>query len=252
HYYVYMLFDPNEKFPFYVGKGKDNRVFDHVNQTLADIDNDSLKNEKIKEIKTRGGKVKHIIVRHGITKEEKAFNIEASLIDTFRHCGLFLSNIMGGHNSIDKGLMTTNEVIGLYNAERLNQLGADCVIININGTYKRGFGSDAIYEATKGTWFISEKKIPTLKYVLSEYKGLIVQVFKVDKWIQNKRPKNKTELDQQGNPITDINGKPKMKKVDAVGYKFEGKRAPDDIRNLYINKFVEKIKGAANPNRYTL
>ena len=43
-----------------------------------------------------------------------------------------------------------------------------------------------------------------------------------------------------------------MKKVDAVRYEFRGVIAPDDIRNLYINKIVKKIKGAANPIRYKL
>ena len=29
-YYVYMLIDPSNNKPFYVGKGKNNRVFDHI------------------------------------------------------------------------------------------------------------------------------------------------------------------------------------------------------------------------------
>lgn len=34
-YYVYLLIDPVSEEPFYVGKGKDNRVFAHINKELG-------------------------------------------------------------------------------------------------------------------------------------------------------------------------------------------------------------------------
>ena len=37
-YYVYRLIDPRNGQTFYVGKGKNNRVFAHVNQALKDYD----------------------------------------------------------------------------------------------------------------------------------------------------------------------------------------------------------------------
>lgn len=39
-YYVYRLIDPRNGQTFYVGKGKGNRVFDHVNDALKDEEND--------------------------------------------------------------------------------------------------------------------------------------------------------------------------------------------------------------------
>lgn len=33
-YYVYLLIDPDTNEPFYVGKGKDDRVFSHINIIL--------------------------------------------------------------------------------------------------------------------------------------------------------------------------------------------------------------------------
>ncbi len=255
--YVYMLLDPQDDKPFYVGKGRaNNRVFDHMTCALSDgSDISTLKYDKIKEINKRGQDVKHVIVRHGLSDKE-AFQIEASLIDTLNYCGLMLSNKQGGHNSIEKGLMTSEEVIRIYNAQPLNKIESNCILININKTYERGNGTDAIYQATKETWFISKKKIQQLKYVLSEYRGLIVEVFEVDDngWYEKLRPKNRTIRDNNGKPVLDDKGKRKKEVVEEIGYGFNGKIAPDKIRNQYINKSVahKKQRGAAQVIRYNL
>lgn len=156
-YYVYMLLDPKNNEPFYVGKGTSNRVFNHMQCALTDVDISNAKYDKIRTIKREGNEVKHIVVRHGLTEKE-AYQIEASLIDSLTYCGLLLSNIVTGHKSVEKGLMTTEEITRLYNAEELNKIGKDCVLININKRYKRGTAGQSIYQATKETWSISRKK----------------------------------------------------------------------------------------------
>lgn len=245
-YYVYILLDPQDDIPFYVGKGKNNRVFEHMNRALTDTDTSTFKYEKIREIvEIKNQTVKHVIVRHGLTEDE-AFKIEASLIDTLIYCRLGLTNEQGGHNSIEKGLMTSEEVMRLYNAQPLDQIGKDCVLININRTYKRGNGTNPIYQATKETWFKIGNMLER-KYVLSEYRGLIVEVFEVDFWYEKQRPKNKTVG-------KDANGKKIQIQIDSIGYGFEGKQAPNEIRNKYINKSIahKKQRGQANPVRLKL
>jgi len=137
NYYVYMLIDPRENKPFYIGKGDKNRVFDHISCAFTEIDNVNLKYEKIKEIIDSGHVVNHIIVAHGL-KETTAYQIEASLIDSFAFCGILLSNKVRGRNSVEKGLMNSDEIIRLYSSLPLNSMGEDCIIININQKYKRG------------------------------------------------------------------------------------------------------------------
>ena len=226
--YVYLLIDPANNEPFYVGKGKNNRVFAHINQEL----NEDTENLKYQEIKRIGPKaVKHVIVRHGLTEKE-AFAIEASLIDTFRFIPTFnkfvRGNIQGGYNSIEKGLMTANDIIGIYNAKPLEKIENDCIIININRTYKRGSGENAIYDATKEIWDIKEKRRKIARYVLSEYRGLVVEVFEVNKWYPKEREYNKGAK-KYGQTYT--------------GYGFEGTIAQDSIRQKYINKSITKKRG---------
>ncbi len=242
-YYVYMLIDPTDNRPFYIGKGIENRVFSHLDCALADSETLNAKYDKIREILKNGQKVNHVIVRHGLSELE-AFKIEASLIDTFNYCGILLSNKVSGHGSVEKGLMTTEEINRLYNAEKLESIDSNCVLININKTYKRGNGTDPIYKATKETWLIDKSRLPQIKYVLSEYKGLIVEVFAVENWYPKERTKNKT-----------IDKNTKLKEqITVTGYGFNGIVAPDDIRKLYLNKSVahSKQKGAAQVIRFNL
>lgn len=237
-YYVYMLLDPYNNKPFYIGKGIGNRVFNHLNCALNDTDTTNAKYDKIREITKKGQTIKHIIVRHGLTENE-AYQIEASLIDSLTYCGLFLSNKVGGHNSIEKGLMTSEEIKRLYNAEQLEKIGEDCILININKKYKRGIGGQSIYLTTKEIWTIRKNRLPQIKYVLSEYKGLVVEVFKVNEWYEKERGYT---------PLAKRFGEMK------IGYGFNGEIAPNEIRNLYLNKSISHVKkkGAASAIRYKL
>ena len=236
-YYVYMLIDPINNAPFYVGKGKDNRVFAHLKCAL-EHETVSDKYDKIREITSKNATVQHVIVRHGLSEKE-AYEIEATLIDVFVYLKYEFENQQGGHKSIEKGLMTSDEVKRLYNAEPLTALSSDCIIININSLYRRGYGDNAIYNATKGIWTIAQWRLKGLKYVLSEYRGLIVEVFQVDRWLEAERG---------------FSSKAKQHGQTKTGYYFEGNVAPDDVRNRYINKSIMyvKKKGAANAVRYNL
>ena len=91
-WYVYFLVDSRTKQPFYVGKGINDRVFDHINCAFGtDIDSNTY--DKIREIRDAEAEVEHIIVRHGILSEKAAFEIEAALLDTFDYLKIELKNI---------------------------------------------------------------------------------------------------------------------------------------------------------------
>lgn len=78
-YYVYRLIDPRNGQTFYVGKGKGNRVFAHVNDALKSYvgesyedkeeDDISSKIQQIRDIKNVGLEVIHVIQRYGLTEK---------------------------------------------------------------------------------------------------------------------------------------------------------------------------------------
>jgi uncharacterized protein len=228
-YYVYVLIDSRSNKPFYVGKGIGNRVFNHLQSALEE-ETDNDKYNLIRSIILDNCKVKHLIVRHGLT-EKQAFEIESTLIDLLDYLNFEITNRVLGHHAYQSGIMTTDEIIRLYNAEPLTQIEDSIIFININKQYKRGFSVENIYQATKASWVIAKHKIEKLKFVLSEYRGLIVEVFEVDEWYEV--------------PTVDKNGK------DKIRWGFNGKVAPDETRRKYINKSVNK-KGYQTPIYYKL
>lgn len=245
--YVYALFDPLEDRPFYIGKGRGNRVFQHIEGAILE-DKESNKYEKIREIRTRSknNRVKHTIVRHGMN-DDVAFEVESALIDLANKTGANLTNEVTGHNSIENGMMSADDVMRKYNAQPLNELFHSVIIININKKYKlvrdealhvntKHSGKDLIYESVKQAWVVGERR-ESVDYVLAEYKGIIVEVYEV---------------------IEEISDGKSKKWYPVPGYKnrwgFHGAPAVGLVRNKYLNKSIahHKKRGAANPIRYSL
>lgn len=242
--YVYALVDPRyhladprngkvmveSRVPFYIGRGVGNRVFDHVARALKD----PTKNDKystIRAIEKCGGKVEHYILRHGLSLEE-AIEVEATLIDFSRMVGLLGANISRGFHSGSVGYMNTDEVIRMYNAPPLSELAKGHVIININRTYGKAPGQDAIYEATRASWIIAKWRIPSISHVLSEKRGIVVGVFEVTEWYPV--------------PARTRTGKP------ATRWAFHGEIADHSILERYMHKSITKKRGDRHPVRFKI
>ena len=152
-HYVYFLQDPRSNKVFYVGKGIENRVFNHIDCAI-EADSETEKLEIIREIKESGNNVKRFILRHGLT-EKAAFEVEASLID---FVGMnSLSNIQGGHYSADYGLKTVEEISAIYEAEELST-NEPIMLININRLYFREMTENELYDATRKAWVLGKER----------------------------------------------------------------------------------------------
>jgi hypothetical protein len=130
-YYVYLLKEPITEKVIYVGKGKNNRIFNHIQ---CAIDNE-LVSDKLDEIRRIGTEnIKHYILRHGLT-EEQALEIESACIDLL---GLDnLKNAVNGHNAWERGLKSIDEIKQHYDARIITIEEPSIIIIDKIRTYHK-------------------------------------------------------------------------------------------------------------------
>jgi uncharacterized protein len=224
-FYVYRLIDPRNGETFYVGKGKANRVFAHV-AGEHDVDELSEKLLRIREIGLAGFDVAHVIHRHGLDSKT-AIEVEAALIDAYPG----VTNIAGGYNADERGVMHADEIIEKYQAS-VAEFQHNLVVINVNRTASEL----SLYEAVRYAWKIDPKKAKKADYVLAAQRGIIVGAFVATEWL-SAVPENF----------------PGTIEPRAGRWGFVGHEAPAQIQKLYLRKRMPdsfRKKGAANPIRY--
>lgn len=234
-YYVYLLIDPRDNSIFYIGKGQGDRLFDHVKGAVKEEDSSlSPKNDLIKEIKSEGKEVEYRIVRWNLKDEEEAFQIESVLIDIFTNEGLKkngeIRNKISGKHSSTYGIQTPQEVEAKLTRGDvdINNLQDNIIAITLN----KSLEGPSLYERVRGNWKMSARHAEQADYVVAVYDGVIIGVFKPDKW---------EEIDDQ-NPIIK-----KRYRLRFTGKEVEDKKVVD--RYLY-KKLPRKSKGNANPIKY--
>ena len=226
--YVYRLIDPRNGETFYVGKGKDDRVFAHI-RVEHNLEGDELDNKltRIREIRLAGFDVAHVIHRHGMD-DSTALEVEAALIDAYPG----LENAVGGAGSNDYGAMHAREIVSHYRAEPANFDGIRALLINVN----RSATENSLYEATRYAWKVNKSHAEEAEVILSTFHGLIIGAFVADEWL------DATAENFPGrDPVTGRFG-------------FKGKEAPDEIKKLYVGMRVPdeyRKPGASYPIRYT-
>ncbi len=232
-YYVYRLVDPRNGQTFYVGKGKNNRVFAHAECALANYsdvdyipeldDDENLKYKTIREIKDSGLDVIYIIQKYGLD-ERDAFVIESALIDAY---------------SIDRKL--TNKIKGFSASEPTNAItlqrdlsakeyddsvsNPKYMIIKVKD-YWLNQRKDR-YECTRSAWKLNPDIARKYPYVLSVTRGIVHEVYKVTEWHYCEDGKGRAEF-------TGVIAEPEVQKI------FKGKRIPAKYRQ----------KGQASPFLY--
>ena len=178
-YYVYGLLNPFNNQPFYIGKGCNNRVFEHAKNALSakekNEDDVSLKISTIQDIIARGKEVICMIYRWGLTANE-AFAVEATLIDYVPG----LTNIQAGHDN-EHGITTVEDLQQSLSRSEYEEPQEDYVIIKTSKKAMKEHGDD-LYEATRGCWKATLEKVTQYKYVLAVVQGVVCEVYEVSEW----------------------------------------------------------------------
>ena len=227
--YVYRLIDPRNGETFYVGRGRGQRVFDHVKGSVGDADQGAAdpKLERINKIQALGMDIAHVIHRHGMS-ESTAKEVEAALIDAYPG----LENRVAGAGSRDYGTRHVSEIIQEYSAKEF-VVGEPLILISIGQLWEKL----GVYEAVKGIWRLDMGRARRRKLVLAHVRGVVRGAYRPEegKWWRA------TEADVPGRP--DLVGK--------IG--FEGDKAEPEVWERYVGKRVPakyRKRGAQASCRY--
>lgn len=182
-YYVYRLIDPRNGNTFYVGKGKGDRVLQHLKNAVEENEEDiiSLKKSRIQSILNAGLEPMHIIHRHGLD-EQTAFEVEGALIDAYPG----LTNDQGGHNNADRGAMNLQQIKNLYELPSFPDLKVPAALINVNNIEDKST-PEAIYRQVQGHWKVDTDRITKAELIVAVERGVSIGVFHPDKWYASEK-----------------------------------------------------------------
>lgn len=235
-YYVYIYSHPITDEIFYVGKGKGNRVFSHLEE-----ESESDKVQIIKEIKSQGLKPKIEILIHGIEDDKTALRVESSIIDLLGIQNL--TNRQSGYKSALFGRMTIEQINSAYDRQRV-EIEEPSVLIRINQAFRYSMTEMELYDYTRGQWKLNPVRARQAKYGFAIYEGIIQEVYEILDWYEA----GKTYSIRQGNDNIKSEEKERL-----VGrFEFIGNLAPKEIREKYKYKSVGHYfkKGNSNPIMY--
>ncbi len=239
-WYVYALRDPRDNKVFYIGKGKGNRVFQHA-QAAASLDGGSEMSPKldlIRAIHDSGNAVQTYIVRHGLSSEQAAYDVEAAMIDTLRlldpsvdNDRFTLTNLVLGHHHASRGLASTDVVSSLFEAEPAPDITEPVLLIKIPDLWTPSMSADELYDATRTWWKIGPRR-ERAKYAFSVNHGVVREVYAIESW----RSWTRDECDRPG----------------TVRWGFTGSIATEPEMEHYRNKSVAGLykRGEASPIKY--
>lgn len=217
-YYIYIYIDPRDNEIFYVGKGKNDRAFDHLSE---ESEKDKVK--RIRDIRSEGYEPRIEIVIHGIDNSKDAQRIEASIIDCF---GIEnLTNLQRGYHSKEFGRMTVEQVIATYQSEPI-EVVHDVIAFKINQTFRYGLSPIELYDITRHSWIMSNRK-ERAKYAFAVYQGVVQEMYQIEAWLPQNSTLNTKHLNSEIN--TGRNTK---------RWEFVGNIAPESIRDVYLYKNV--------------
>jgi uncharacterized protein len=224
--YVYIYIDPRTNEPFYIGKGKGDRLFSHLKEI-----SDSRKVNLIKDIQESGYEPKIDIIRYGLSDTEATL-VEAALIDFEGKSNL--SNLKSGYHKGSFGRINSKEVIMMLTAKPV-EVRHKSILFTINSLYRSDMTELDLYETTRGIWVLGENR-EKAKYAMCVTHGIVREVYKIDKWHPAGTLEYITRPDSDNFKNTNR-------------WEFEGSIAYD-IRDEYIGFSVGK--GSQNPVRYRI
>jgi hypothetical protein len=234
--YVYIYSHPITNEIFYVGKGKGNRIFSHLEEQ-----SDSQKVKYLADLASNGLKPKLEILIHGLEDDKTAFRVESSIIDLIGIKNL--TNKQSGYKSATFGRMSLKQINALYDKESI-EVDDPAILIRINQAFRYTMSEIELYDYTRGHWVLNPERANKAKYGIAVYEGIIQEVYEIVNWYK------------AGTTYSVRQGNENIKRNELEGletrYEFIGNLAPEHIREKYKFKSIEHYfkRGNSNPIMY--
>lgn len=218
-YYVYALCDPTTHLPFYIGKGKDGRVWQHEDGYEKDLSKSleeekavekvelsncqkerieqevTAKHKRIAELKEQNSKIETIIIKWGLTENE-AFMAESALINlcSYQNDRHLLTNVNNGHASQkekDSRIATTKAMSDTtflcdcaVERAAIDDIRIPMVFVRVDKSYQDSIEKEDnakyLYDCTRGMWVLGLERAKKANYVVALYNGIVVAAYHVN------------------------------------------------------------------------
>jgi hypothetical protein len=222
--YVYVYIDPRNGEPFYIGKGKGNRLFTHL-QDKSDVE----KVAHIAEIRRSGQEPRIEILRYGLTDSE-AHLVEAASIDLIGKTSL--PDRVSGYHEGSFGNIFSHRVTAMLAAKKI-KVQHKAILLTINKLYRSNMTAEELYETTRGIWRAGATNRNKVEYAIALFQGIVLEVYRIEQW----HPAGTLPYNNRDSSLFKNSGR----------WEFSGSVAKD-IRGEYIGFSVGKA--GQNPIRY--
>lgn len=233
-FYVYALRDPRNKEVFYVGKGKGNRWFEHIQEARSDPEGASRKLSRIREIEDSGFEVEAYVIRSGIASEHVAYEVEAAVIHTIKFLEQSggwlpadLTNLAEVHGS-KRGLAHVSVLQSVLNAPPAPPISEKVGLFKIGVLWHPLMSMEDVRQATFGWW--PESKVKNArrfaKYAFGVSEGIVRGIYRIDESMWRARGVGDRDWEH------DVGGKPRWGFPDCED-------APE--LNRYLNTSVKHL-----------
>lgn len=185
-YYVYALRDPRNHEVFYIGKGKDERILQHVAESGKNPKSEKAKLKRIQEIEAKGLSVEHLFLRTGMKSEAEAFAVEQAVIDAFlanratSTGASALTNLVAGHEHSAVGLASLETVLARHGKARTPRIERPILVLKLNQKWQPDMNQEALLEVSRGVWGVSKEIRDKAEIALVISFGIVRGVYEID------------------------------------------------------------------------